>query len=251
MRYSSVLRRFFICIAGILLACFLGQQSVHSQIVRQKKKRNEYHGENMPKYDRKVIHFGINLGVVTSWLAIRPIRDLRDLYPDTIYKIESIPQTGFSMGIEMNLHMGNNFDFRFTPQLSLTSRLLQFYRPNGRVDKFSQEQTIIDVPLYFKFKTNRLANFRAYVIGGAKYSYDISHKIGAEDAADYPVKLKPHDVSAELGFGLDFYLQYFKFSLQTKVSWGVTNLLFQENNMYNNGLVGLYSRSVFISVLFE
>lgn len=236
----------------ILLLVFISSQGLHAQgkLVKTKKRKTIY-SQNMPKYDRKLFHFGINLGVVSSWLAIRPIADYKTLFPDTIFRVESVPQMGFTMGIESNLRLSDNWDLRFTPQLSLTSRRFEFYRPAGRIDRFTLEQTLIDFPVYFKFKSVRLTNFRMYIIAGAKYSYDISHKIGADDATDYPVKLRPHDVSVEVGIGMDFYLPYFKFSTQLKTSWGLMNLAFPEDNAYNKTIQQIYARSVFICFLFE
>ncbi len=215
------------------------------------KKQKRVVGTNMPKYDRRLFHFGINIGTQITGVGLRTIPDLRALYPDTIYSITPVWTPGFTMGIETNLRLNENLDLRFTPQLTLTSRTLLYERPAGRVDKFEIEATFIEFPLYIKFKTNRINNFRAYVIGGGKYVYDISNKVQAENAADYPVKFRANDVQAEMGFGLDFYLPYFKFSTQIKGSWGFVNLHYPENNAYNRGIEGLYARSIFITFLFE
>lgn len=205
----------------------------------------------MPKYDRRRFHFGINIGTQITGAAVRTIPDLRSLLPDTIYSVTPVWNPGFTMGIETNMRLTENLDLRFTPQLSLSSRTLLFERPAGRVDKFDIEATFIEFPIYIKFKTNRINNFRAYVLGGAKYVYDISNKIQAENAADYPVKFGAHDAQAEAGFGMDFYLPYFKFSAQVKGSFGMVNLHYPENNIYNRSIEGLYARGVFITFLFE
>lgn len=220
----------------------------YSQI-RQRRQKT-IRTENMPKYDRRRFHFGINLGMIMSTVAIRPIDDLRSL-PDTIYAVNSIWQPGFSMGIETNLRLAEHWDFRFTPTLSLAGHVLEFDRPGGQRDRFEIPSTYIEFPLYFKFKSSRLTNFRAYVIGGGKYVFDMSNKIKAEDAAEYPVKLNPHDIQAELGFGMDFYLPYFKFSTQLKVAWGFLNMKYTEDNMYNNAIDQINARSIYISFLFE
>lgn len=207
--------------------------------------------QNMPKYDRRRFHFGINIGTQLTGVAVRTIPDLRALLPDTIYSITPVWTPGFTMGIETNMRLNENFDLRFTPQLTLTSRTLLFERPAGRVDKFDIEATMVEFPVYIKFKTDRIDNFRAYMLAGGKYVYDISNKIAAENASDYPVKFGAHDAQAEVGFGLDFYLPYFKFSAQVKGSWGFVNLNYPENNVYNRGIDGLYARSIFITFLFE
>src|SRR5688572_1862146 len=233
----------------ILLAVILTPQTGFTQF--RYKKQKQVIGVNMPKYDRRRFHFGINIGTQLTGVAVRTIPDLRALLPDTIYSVTPVWQPGFTMGIETNMRINNNLDLRFTPQLTLTSRTLLFERPAGWVDQFDIEATMVEFPIYIKFKTDRINNFRAYVLGGGKYVFDISNKIAAENASDYPVKFGAHDVQAEAGVGLDFYLQYFKLSLQVKASFGFINLHFPENNMYNRSIEGLYSRNIFITVLFE
>lgn len=204
----------------------------------------------MPKYDRRRFHFGINIGTQLTGVAVRTIPDLRAL-PDTVYSVTPVWTPGFTMGIETNMRITENLDLRFTPQLTLTSRTLVYERPAGRVDQFEVEATFIEFPLYIKFKTNRINNFRAYILAGGKYVYDISNKIQAENANDYPVKFGANDAQIEAGFGMDFYLPYFKFSTQIKGSFGMVNLHYPENNLYNQSIEGLYARGIFLTVLFE
>ncbi|MCZ2443235.1 MAG: PorT family protein [Flavobacteriales bacterium] len=235
-----------ICLLSLLLIISI---QADAQVRQRRQKRIA--AENMPKYDRRLFHFGINLGMNLNWLAIRPIADLRSLSPDTIYSVNYLIQPGFTMGIESNLRLSNHFDLRFTPSLTLGTKSIVYQRPKGVVNQLDIESTLLEFPLYIKFKSVRLTNWRAYVIGGGKYTYDLSNKIKAEDASEYPVKLRPHDVTAELGFGMDFYLPYFKFSTQVKASFGFLDLKHPENNIFNNAIDRMNSRSVFIQFLFE
>ncbi len=235
----------------LIILLFFGTGYVHLQGQVRQRRQKSIQTENMPKYDRKLFHFGINLGLNMNWLAVRPIGDLRTLQPDTIYSVNYLAQPGFTMGIESNLRLSDNWDFRFTPSLTLGTRSLVYQRPRGVVNQLDIESTLLEFPLYFKFKSVRLTNWRAYVIGGGKYMFDLSSKIKAENAAEYPVKLYPHDLTAEVGFGMDFYLPYFKFSTQLKASFGFLNLKYPENNMFNNAIDQLNSRSIFIQFLFE
>lgn len=236
-----------IFLLSCLLLILVGEGT--AQVRQRKQKRIS--AENMPKYDRRMFHFGINLGMNLNWLAIRPIADLRSLSPDTIYSVNYLIQPGFTMGIETNLRLSNHFDLRFTPTLTLGSKSIVYQRPRGVVNQLDVESTLLEFPLYIKFKSVRLTNWRAYVIGGGKYIYDLSNKINADDASEYPVKLRPHDVTAEVGFGMDFYLPYFKFSTQVKASFGFLDLKHPENNVFNNAIDHMNSRSVFIQFLFE
>ena len=64
-------------------------------------------------------------------------------------------------------------------------------------------------------------------------------------------KIFPNDFQAQVGFGFDFYMTYFKFSTEFKMSFGMNNLLKTEPNMYATSVTGLKSRLVQISFLFE
>jgi hypothetical protein len=206
-----MVQRGFFMLMVLLLA---GQ----AQAQQRRRSQKAVKTENMPKYDRRKFHFGINLGISHAGLAIRPRGDLRELLPDTVYGVRSVWQPGFSMGIESNMRLTELLDLRFTPTLTLASRYLEFDRPSG-IDVFQFESTLAEFPVYIKFKSVRLTNFRMYLIGGFKYTFDMSSKVGAEDGASYPIKLRPHDLITEAGIGMDFYTPFFKFSPASAVSF--------------------------------
>ncbi len=240
----------FIHIFLLLVVVVASQSDVFAQRTRYKKQKFVF-TENMPKYDRRMFHFGINLGIAMSGAAVRPIGDLRQLLPDTIYAVNQAWQPGFTMGIESNLRLAEMWDLRFTPTLTLAGRSFLFDRPNGVVERYDLTSTFVEFPLYIKFKSVRVKNFRAYLIGGAKYSFDISNKVGAKDAAKYPVKTKPHDITADIGFGFDFYLPFFKLSTQMKTSFGLLNLKYEEDNPHNRAIRSIESRTIYITFIFE
>lgn len=234
----------------LLLVLVASQHDLMAQQRKRYKKKFVY-TENMPKYDRRLFHFGINLGMALSGAAVRPIDDLRSLSPDTIYAVNQSWQPGFTMGIESNLRLHEMWDLRFTPTLTLGGRTFLFDRPNNVVEEYNLTTTLVEFPLYLKFKSVRVKNFRAYIIAGPKYSFDISNKIGSKEAAKFPVKTKPHDVSVDVGLGFDFYLPFFKLSLQMKSSFGVLNLKYDEDNPYNRAIRSIESRTIYITFVFE
>ena len=65
------------------------------------------------------------------------------------------------------------------------------------------------------------------------------------------LKLQPHDLTGEIGFGMDFYLEYFKFSPQIKVSAGVLNLLMKDESVYTTSIKNLYTNGWMLSFTFE
>ena len=65
------------------------------------------------------------------------------------------------------------------------------------------------------------------------------------------VKLKRDDFSYEVGAGAEFYLQYFKFAIEGKLSIGTINLLIKDNTIYSNSIDKLNSKVFLISLTFE
>jgi hypothetical protein len=206
--------------------------------------------ENLPNYNRRMFRFGVNLGLIHTGLAVRPIADLRTLLPDTIYGVSSIWEPGFSMGIESSMRLGERWRLKFSPTLSLAGRVMEFRRP-GRVDQFRFESTLAEFPFHFKYQSVRLTNFSAYLIGGMKYTFDLSSKVGSSDGASFPIKLRPHDLQIEAGVGFEFYLPYFKLSTQLKTAWGLMDVHYPDFNLYSRAIEHMQARSIYISFLFE
>ena len=113
------------------------------------------------------------------------------------------------------------------------------------------ESTLIDFPLYLKYKSERYNNFRTYLLGGVKYSLDIASQYKIDDEGQEIVKLNNNDIMIEGGFGIDFYLEYFKFSPQIKISHGILNLLSKDNTVYTQSIKHLRTNGWMLSFTFE
>jgi hypothetical protein len=68
---------------------------------------------------------------------------------------------------------------------------------------------------------------------------------------DQIVKLKRDDFFYEGGAGAEFYLQYFKFAIEAKVSMGVRNMLVKDNTIFSTSIDKLKSKILTISITFE
>jgi hypothetical protein len=90
------------------------------------------------------------------------------------------------------------------------------------------ESNFLDFPLVVKYKSKRVNNYAPYMIAGANIRYDLAARKDYEEDSNIYVRLKPFDVYFEIGFGVDMYLQYFKFSPELKLSTGLRNVLVSE-----------------------
>ena len=90
------------------------------------------------------------------------------------------------------------------------------------------ESSVLEFPLLLKLKGDRLNNGRPYIIGGLNYRYDLSGKKEVDEAKPIFIRLKRPDLYYEMGAGLDFYLTYFKLSVEVKMSNGLSNVIVKD-----------------------
>jgi len=229
----------------IILLLFLGISNSYGQ--RRKKP------QNLARYDFKKIHFGFTLGL--NDLNFNINKNSSTLNNDTLLTLLSNSQKGFNLGIVSNLRIGKYTDLRFIPTLVFGERHLNFgfIDSNGVSDEQIKkiESTLIDFPVYIKYKSERYNNFRTYVLGGIKYSLDIASQDRIDDEGKEIVKLKKNDLMGEIGFGIDFYLEYFKFSPQIKLSYGILNVLSKDETIYTKSINRLSTNGWMISFTFE
>jgi hypothetical protein len=120
------------------------------------------------------------------------------------------------------------------------------------------ESTFLLFPIELKLQSKRLDNFGAYVIGGGGYALDLAankHTAGVSDGSGYQlddaVKLKRDDFFYSAGAGVDFYLHYFKLSLEMKLLQGTKNLLNHQNNIFSKAIDKVNSHMLVFSITFE
>ena len=233
-------------LSKIILIFFFISAAFSSYSQRHKKP------QNLPRYDFKKFHFGFTLGINSLNFHINKNNDF--LVNDTLLTMLAEDQKGFNLGIVSNLRLGRYTDLRFIPTLVFGERILN-YKFNDQSNLSLQdkriESTLIDFPVSLKYKSARYNNFRTYIVCGIKYSLDIASQSEIDDEGQEIVKLNNHDLMIEGGFGIDFYLQYFKFSPQIKLSHGIINVLSKDNTLYTETINNLKTTSWMLSFTFE
>ncbi len=226
---------------------------------------------NMPTYDEQPYHFGFILSVNQMHFVIDPKENfqfdkygassVKDFPMDSsyIYSIEYEPQVGFTVGIIGNLRLARYWDLRFIPSLSFGERNL-VYRFNTYLDSIQSfksirkniPSTFVDFPLLLKYKSARRDNYRAYLTGGINPRIDLAAQFKRKEATQITqIKLKRFDVYGEIGVGFDFYFEWFKLGTEIKMSYGLMDVVKQENNIYTNGLDKLSSKVFQLTFSFE
>jgi hypothetical protein len=216
--------------------------------------------------DDQRIHFGFTFQYISSEFKIFRKPDWRGPFlansDETtpvvpLTRITSKGTPGFGIGFVVNNKLNRNMDLRLTPALVFSNSQLH-YVYSGTQDNITQkiQSTMVDFPLGLKVKSNRRNNYRAYMLGGLKYSMDITSakKTSNEGkpAIDMVIQNRKNFISYEAGLGLDLYFEYFKMSPEIKYSASVNDVLKPElNNPFSQSLDKLMLRHVTFSLFFE
>ena len=206
---------------------------------------------NDPTLDDHPIHFGFCLGLNSMDFTVKT--NYQNYKTDSLIADVSKPSTGFHIQIISSYRLGEYLDLRFLPGISFGQRNLNFFKGNKLVnDRQRLESNFLEFPLLLKYKSKRLNNFRPYIISGGNFRVDLA-KTFSEDDQVY-LDLKPYDIYFEIGAGLDFYLPYFKFSTELKLSYGFLNMIKRRTTSvpkYQDAIESLNSSLVMLSFHFE
>ena len=183
---------------------------------------------------------------------------------DTYYvrSIESKPNPGFTVGVVGNMRLGRYFDLRFIPSLNFGTRTITYHIYNEDRNLYLENNksifsTFVEFPLLVKYKSKRINNVAAYLVGGANTKIDLASqkKWQALDNNGQEVykniKVNRADVAAEIGAGFDFYTGYFKFGIEVKMGFGLLNILDKQNTIYDSSIENLHNRTFQVSLTFE
>ncbi|MCB2196824.1 MAG: PorT family protein [Bacteroidetes bacterium] len=206
--------------------------------------------------DHKKIHFGFTIGINTMDFDITPSMSPFGADSTVLFPEINDLAPGFHVGIVSDLRLNDNFSLRFLPGIALGQRKILFYDSESNVvTEMLIESTYIDLPLTLKYKATRINNTRPYLIGGINVRNDMARNKEFNEDEEIYIKLNPFDIYYELGFGIDFYLAYFKFSTEIKYSVGLLNVVssdaYDEYPQYANSIDGTKSRMFMISLHFE
>jgi len=191
---------------------------------------------NLPAFDYKRIHFGFTVGFNATDLGF--VRNYEA--EDFIYADVSHVQPGFQVSIVSDLRINKNWNLRFLPGISFGSREIYYYDydpvtgPGDQVQLAGADNPValgpafLDFPLHFKYRSQRVNNYRPYLVGGVNFRYDMAAKKAYDAESNEFLKFKPADIYLEFGFGVDTYLKYFKFAPEIKLAVGLRNLIADE-----------------------
>jgi hypothetical protein len=210
--------------------------------------------KNDSNYDERLLHFGFSMGLNT--MDFTPKMNPSDTNNWTAEVVSLKP--GINIQIVIDYRPATYFDVRFLPGVSFGQRNLNFYDEDGDLvnDEQQLESSFLEFPLLIKTKGMRLNNSRPYLIGGINFRYDLAAKKEYDEQSAVYMRLKKADLYYEVGAGIDFYLPYFKLTIEAKMSNGLRDILVHDephpnHPEYVNSIESLKSQMWVLSFHFE
>ena len=232
------------------LALFAFFLMIFSSAHSQRGERELYQLE----HDDKPYYFGISLGGNIARFQIE--HHPRFLQYDSVMEILPLNSPGFALGLSATAKLTNRFEARFNPQLMFTDRSITYklkYKDplDGYETTKKIESVIFTFPLQVKFNSDRIGNFRVYMLAGGFTQLDLAANARARRAEDL-VKLEKADYGLEIGMGFNFYFPSFILSPEVKISNGIRNLHSRDENLkYSNVIDRIQSRMLVFSIHLE
>lgn len=208
-----------------------------------------------PNHDDLPYYFGLTLGYNSSFLHQQ--KSPLFLQNDSILAVRPGSSGGITMGLLATVKMTDHLEFRANPQLIIGgSKYIDYSLGKPRPGEAALQRqtlpaTLISLPLHFKFNSDRIGNFKTYLLGGIKLDTDLSSNSAARLSEDL-LKLKRNDFGFEAGIGFNFYLPFVTVSPEIKFSYGLSNIhQYDPTLRFSNVLDKIQSRMIIFSIHLE
>jgi hypothetical protein len=174
---------------------------------------------------------------------------------DSVYIAEPKNSNGFALGLLATARLSDRFQLRFNPQLMFTERNIYYKlkHPEGGQTEINKtiESVLVTFPVQVKLQSDRIGNFRVYMMSGIKGDIDLASNARAKRAEDL-VKIKKYDYGVELGLGFNFFFPSFILSPELKISNGLNNIHSRDANLkYSSVFDKIQSRMIVFSLHIE
>ena len=179
---------------------------------------------NNENFDKQRVYWGYFLGFNSYDFKF----EYKNVAPDVLVKTT----TGFNVGLVGDLRLFEYVNLRFEPGLYYTQRDLTFANQTKPLDALRPVgATYIHLPLLLKFSSMRTGNVRPYLVGGLSSTLNLSsNSQSLDDNFQQRFRVKKWTRNYEIGFGVDLYLEYFKFSPSIRGVFGLNDELIRDND---------------------
>lgn len=232
----------------VILITLLTFQTVSAQLFSKERIKNN---ENV---DKARLSYGYYLGFNSY--------DFNFDYYENKKDIQVEKSTGFSVGLIGNLRINDFVDVRLEPGLFITSRNLIYDESYFAGMEFTDadlirevKSTYIHIPLLLKLSTKRINNFKPFIVGGISTALNLSsNQDNPDDNTAGEFRMKKNNLYYEIGFGIDFYLLFFKFTPSVRGVFALNDEIVKDvdpNSPWTGNISSMKSRGLFINLTFQ
>lgn len=229
----------------------LSYTSASAQLFTKEKIKNQ---EN---FDKQFLTWGYFLGFNSYDFKFDYDADYafeKDILVDT--------KLGFSVGLIGDLRINDYFNLRFEPGLYISQRNLQYDESHFDGMAFNQsdltrevKSTYIHFPLLLKVSTKRLNNFKPFLVGGFSTALNLSsNEDNPDENNSGQFRTKKAMLFYELGFGVDLYLEWFKFTPSIRGVFAINDELVRDTDPespWTGDVASMKTRGVFVNFTFQ
>ncbi len=233
---------------GFILVFLMICQTASAQLFSKEKIKNQ------ETFDKQRLTWGYFLGLNSYDYKFEYEEDLKDIL------VES--NIGFSVGLIGDVRINEHLNLRFEPGLYITQRNLMYDPSHFEGIEFNDsdllrevKSTYIHLPLLLKVSTKRINNFKPFVVGGFSTALNLSsNQENPEDNSTGQFRNKKSVLFYELGFGIDFYLYWFKFTPSIRGVFALNDEIVRDNDPnspWTSNVSSMKTRGVFINFTFQ
>ena len=205
---------------------------------------------NLENFDKQRVYFGFFLGFNAYEFKL----DYKNENPNKEIVVNNT--TGFNVGLVADLRLHEYINLRFEPGLYYTQRDLVYKGFTKELDYLREvKSTYIHLPLLLKFSSKRVGNIRPFLLGGVSATLNLaSNNESTDDNLQQRFRVQRWTQNYEIGFGMDFYLEYFKFSPSIRGVFGINDELIRDKDPlspWTSNIDALKTRAVLINFTFH
>ncbi|MEO1032466.1 porin family protein [Winogradskyella sp.] len=233
----------------VFIVFLLALQTVSAQLFTKEKVAN-----NIDNLDQKFLSWGYFLGFNQYDFKFDYNEDLKDILVDKTF--------GFHLGLVGDMRINDYMNLRLEPGVFFTTRNLRYDESYFAGMDFNDsdllrevKSTYIHVPLLLKVSTKRINNFKPFIIGGISTAINLSsNEENPDDNSAGEFRMKRNVYFYEIGFGIDLYLLYFKFTPSIRAIFAINDEIVRDsdpNSPWTGNVAKMQTRGIFINFTFQ
>ncbi|WP_179343829.1 type IX secretion/gliding motility protein PorT/SprT [Winogradskyella ursingii] len=232
-----------------LFALLFSFQTLSAQLFTKEKVTNYVNNIDQQKFT-----YGYFIGFNNYDFKFNYNQDLEDILVDT--------SGGFHLGLIGDMRINDYLNLRLEPGVFFTTRTLRYDESYFAGMEFNDadllreiKSTYIHVPLLLKASTKRINNFKPFIVGGLSAALNLSsNEDNPDDNNAGQFRMTKNTYFYEIGFGIDLYLLYFKFTPSIRGVFAINDEIIRDadpNSPWTGNVAKMQTRGVFINFTFQ